>query len=66
MGCMIIKKEKGCHPNIDCVLMIKILLLQQWYDLSDVIGAHCTPLLGKDLLLNGISEKEPSPKYPLR
>jgi IS5 family transposase len=29
------KTEKGGHPNIDCVLMIKILVLQQWYSLSD-------------------------------
>ena len=29
------KTERGGHPNIDCVLMIKILVLQQWYDLSD-------------------------------
>jgi IS5 family transposase len=29
------KTEKGGHPNIDCVLMIKILVLQQWYGLSD-------------------------------
>jgi transposase, IS5 family len=29
------KTEKGGHPNIDCILMIKILALQQWYGLSD-------------------------------
>jgi IS5 family transposase len=29
------KTERGGHPNIDCVLMIKILALQQWYSLSD-------------------------------
>ncbi len=29
------KTERGGHPNIDCVLMIKILVLQQWYNLSD-------------------------------
>jgi IS5 family transposase len=29
------KTEKGGHPNIDCVLMIKILILQHWYNLSD-------------------------------
>lgn len=29
------KTEKGGHPNIDCVLMIKILVLQHWYSLSD-------------------------------
>ena len=29
------KTERGGHPNIDCILMIKILVLQQWYDLSD-------------------------------
>jgi hypothetical protein len=23
--------ERGGHPNINCVLMIKILVLQQWY-----------------------------------
>ena len=27
--------EKGGNPNIDGVLMIKILVLQQWYFLSD-------------------------------
>ena len=29
------KTERGGHPNIDCVMMIKILVLQQWYSLSD-------------------------------
>ena len=29
------KTEKGGHPNIDSVLMIKILVLQHWYNLSD-------------------------------
>ena len=29
------KTEKGGHPNIDCILMIKILVLQHWYGLSD-------------------------------
>jgi IS5 family transposase len=29
------KTERGGHPNIDIVLMIKILVLQQWYGLSD-------------------------------
>jgi IS5 family transposase len=29
------KTDKGGHPNIDSVLMIKILVLQQWYGLSD-------------------------------
>jgi IS5 family transposase len=29
------KTEKVGHPNIDSVLMIKILVLQQWYGLSD-------------------------------
>lgn len=29
------KTKKGGHPNIDCVLMIKILVLQHWYSLSD-------------------------------
>jgi transposase, IS5 family len=29
------KTEKGGHPNIDFILMIKILALQQWYSLSD-------------------------------
>lgn len=29
------KTEKGGHPNIDLVLMIKILVLQHWYSLSD-------------------------------
>ena len=27
--------EKGGRPNYDPVLMVKILLLQQWYNLSD-------------------------------
>lgn len=29
------KTEKGGHPNIDIILMIKILVLQQWHGLSD-------------------------------
>ena len=29
------KTERGGHHNIDCVLMIKILVLQQWHSLSD-------------------------------
>ncbi len=29
------KTEKGGHPNIDFVLMIKVLVLQHWYSLSD-------------------------------
>jgi IS5 family transposase len=29
------KTERGGHPSFDCVLMIKILALQQWYNLSD-------------------------------
>lgn len=29
------KTEKWGHPNIDSILMIKILVLQQWYGLSD-------------------------------
>jgi IS5 family transposase len=29
------KTEKGGHPNIDSILMIKILVFQQWYGLSD-------------------------------
>jgi IS5 family transposase len=29
------KTERGGHPNIDCVLMIKILVLQQWHSQSD-------------------------------
>ena len=29
------KTERGGHPNVDCVLMIKVLVLQQWYSLSD-------------------------------
>jgi IS5 family transposase len=29
------KTEKGGHPNYDEVLMIKILVLQHWYGLSD-------------------------------
>jgi IS5 family transposase len=30
------KTEKGGRPNFDVILMLKILLLQQWYGLSDV------------------------------
>jgi transposase, IS5 family len=29
------KTDKGGHPNIDFVLMIKVLVLQHWYSLSD-------------------------------
>ncbi len=29
------KTEKGGHPNIDFVLMVKVLTLQHWYSLSD-------------------------------
>src|SRR5512137_465062 len=29
------KTEKGGHPNIDVILMIKIHVIQQWYSLSD-------------------------------
>jgi hypothetical protein len=29
------KPEKGGHPNIDAIPTIKILVLQQWYGLSD-------------------------------
>jgi IS5 family transposase len=29
------RTEQGGHPNIDFVLMIKILVLQHWYGLSD-------------------------------
>ena len=29
------RTEKGGHPNYDEVLMIKILVLQHWYGLSD-------------------------------
>ncbi|MHC1565814.1 MAG: transposase, partial [Candidatus Syntropharchaeales archaeon] len=29
------KTEKGGRPNIDEVVMIKMLVLQQWYGLSD-------------------------------
>jgi len=29
------KTEKGGHPNYDEVLMIKVIVLQQWYSLSD-------------------------------
>ena len=29
------KTERGGHPNIDFVLMIKILVLQHWYNLSE-------------------------------
>lgn len=30
------KSEKGGRPNCDVILMFKILILQQWYDLSDL------------------------------
>ena len=30
------KTEKGGRPNCDVILMFKILILQQWYDLSDL------------------------------
>lgn len=29
------KSEKGGRPNCDVILMFKILILQQWYGLSD-------------------------------
>ena len=29
------KTEKGGRPNCDVILMFKILILQQWYGLSD-------------------------------
>jgi len=29
------KTKRGGHPNIDFVLMIKILVLQHWFGLSD-------------------------------
>jgi IS5 family transposase len=29
------KTKRGGHPNIDYILMIKILVLQHWYSLSD-------------------------------
>ncbi|MCJ7444088.1 MAG: IS5 family transposase [Methanotrichaceae archaeon] len=30
------KTEKGGRPNFDVILMLKVLLLQQWYSLSDI------------------------------
>jgi len=30
------KTEKGGRPNCDVILMFKILILQQWYGLSDL------------------------------
>jgi IS5 family transposase len=27
--------ERGGRPNIDCTVMLKLLVLQQWYGLSD-------------------------------
>ncbi len=30
------KTEKGGRPNFDVILMLKVLLLQQWYGLSDM------------------------------
>ena len=30
------KSEKGGRPNCDVILMFKILILQQWYGLSDL------------------------------
>ena len=29
------KTERGGRPNFDVILMLKVLLLQQWYGLSD-------------------------------
>ena len=29
------KTDKGGRPNFDVILMLKVLLLQQWYNLSD-------------------------------
>ncbi|HDM77919.1 MAG TPA: transposase [Deltaproteobacteria bacterium] len=31
------RSEKGGKPNIDEVVMIKLLILQQWYGLSDPV-----------------------------
>jgi hypothetical protein len=33
---MTIKSEMGGRPNCDVILMFKILILQQWYGLSDL------------------------------
>ena len=30
------KTENGGRPNFDVILMLKVLLLQQWYSLSDM------------------------------
>lgn len=30
------KSEKGGRPNCDVILMFKILIIQQWYGLSDL------------------------------
>ena len=30
------KSERGGRPNCDVILMFKILILQQWYGLSDL------------------------------
>ncbi len=30
------KSEKGGRPNCDVILMLKILILQQWYSLNDL------------------------------
>jgi IS5 family transposase len=30
------KTERGGRPNFDLILMLKVLLLQQWYGLSDL------------------------------
>jgi IS5 family transposase len=30
------KSEKGGRPNCDVILMFKILILQEWYSLSDL------------------------------
>ena len=62
--------EKGGRPNYDPILMVKILLLQQWYNLPDprlkerfVIGYRS--LISWDILRNyltktqsGISERD--------
>jgi len=31
------RSEKGGKPNIDEVVIIKLLILQQWYGLSDPV-----------------------------
>ncbi len=43
------KTEKGGHPNIDEIIMIKILVLQEWHGLIEKSGKNCSDsLMQKD------------------